>query len=210
RENRLVELEQKTTENSNKLNEYEEERKSILEEAKELIESAKKALAYKTAEGLSDSFITQYDNANKWWKSIFWMIGASLCLIGTLCLGIWIMDNIQEQWFMIMGRILLLPIPISGAVFCAKQYTKQKNIIEDYAYKSTIAKAIVGFSEQLKKNGNNNDDIEYTDYIQKALSEIHKDPLRPRKEERTINLKQNQLDQVVDLAKKIVDLTKDK
>lgn len=208
RDNRLTELEQKTTENSDKLNKYEEERKRILEEAKELIENAKQALGYSTSQGLSESFDTQYNNANKWWKSIFWIIGASLCLTGTLCLGIWIMNNIQEQWFMIMGRILLLPIPITGAVFCANQYTKQKNIIEDYAYKLTIAKAIVGFSEQLKKNGNDVDDIEYTDYIQKALGEIHKDPLRLRKAESSVNLKSNQIDQVVDLAKKIVDLTK--
>lgn len=208
RDNRLTELEQKTTENSNKLNEYEEERKRVLEEAKELIENAKQALGYSTSQGLSETFDTQYKNANKWWKSIFWIIGATLCLIGTLCLGIWVMNNIQEQWFMIMGRILLLPIPITGAVFCANQYTKQKNIIEDYAYKLTIAKAIVGFSEQLKKNGNDVDDIEYTDYIQKALGEIHKDPLRSRKEESSVGLKSNQIDQVVDLAKKIVDLTK--
>src|SRR5690554_5754903 len=118
------------------------------------------------------------------------------------------MEYIKEEWFMILGRVLLLPIPIAGAAFCANQYTKQKNIIEDYAYKLTIAKAIVGFSEQLKKNGNKVDDVEYTDYIQKALGEIHKDPLRSRKEERSISLKSNQFDQVVDLAKKIADLTK--
>jgi len=210
RDNRLTELEQKTIENSDKLNEYEKERVKILNEAKELIENAKKALGYSTSQGLSESFDTQYKKAKEGNLLTLWMIGAVVSLICTLGLGIWVMNNIQEQWFMIMGRILLLPIPIAGAVFCANQYTKQKNIIEDYAYKSTIAKAIVGFSEQLKKNGNDVDDIEYTDYIQKALGEIHKDPLRPRKEERTINLKQNQLDQVVDLAKKIVDLTKDK
>ncbi|MBB1148543.1 hypothetical protein H4K35_00070 [Myroides sp. NP-2] len=208
RDNRLTELEQKTNENSDKLNKYEEERKKILEEAKELIENAKQALGYSTSQGLSDSFDTQYTNANKWWKSVFWIVGASLCLLGTLCLGIWVMINIQEQWFMIMGRILLLPIPIAGAVFCANQYTKQKNIIEDYAYKLTIAKAIVGFSEQLKKNGNDVDDIEYTDYIQKALGEIHKDPLRSRKEGSSVGFKSNQLDQVLELAKKIADLTK--
>ena len=208
RDNRLIELEQKTIENSNKLDEYEKERKRVLEEARELIENAKQALGYSTSQGLSESFDTQYKNANKWWKSVFWILGASLCLLGTLCLGIWVMNNIQEQWFMIMGRILLLPIPIAGAVFCANQYTKQKNIIEDYAYKLTIAKAIVGFSEQLKKNGNEVDDIEYTDYIQKALGEIHKDPLRLRKAESLTSIKSNQIDQVVDLAKKIVDLTK--
>lgn len=208
RENRLTELEQKTIENSDKLSEYEKARVKILKEANELIESAKQALSYKTAEGLSASFNTQYENANKWWKSVFWIIAAAVCLITTLLSGIWIMNNIQGEWYMIMGRILLLPIPIAGAVFCANQYTKQKNIIEDYAYKLTIAKAIVGFSEQLKKNGNDVDDVEYTDYIQKALGEIHKDPLRARKEERSVGLKSNQIDQVVELAKKIIDLSK--
>src|SRR5690606_18660346 len=95
RENRLIELEQKTVENSDKLNQYEEERKKILEEAKELIENAKQALRYKTAEGLSASFFIQYENANKWWKSIFWIIAASLCLVGTLYSGIWVMENIK-------------------------------------------------------------------------------------------------------------------
>lgn len=208
RETKLVELEERTSTNTQKLKEYEEERQTVLKEANQLIESAKQALNYKTAEGLSDAFNIQHMNASKWWISASWITGAALCLIGTLWLGIWIMQNIQGQWYMIMGRILLLPIPIAGAVFCANQYTKQKNIIEDYAYKLTVAKALVGFSEQLKKNGNKEDQKEYADYVQKALAEIHKDPLRSRKEANSIGFKSSQLDQVVELAKKIVDISK--
>lgn len=208
REVKLVELEQRTSANVESLKKYEDERKKVLQEANQLIESAKQALGYKTAEGLSASFDTQYKKAKEGNILTWWMVGAIVSLICTLGLGIWVMEYIKEEWFMILGRVLLLPIPIAGAAFCANQYTKQKNIIEDYAYKLTIAKAIVGFSEQLKKNGNKVDDVEYTDYIQKALGEIHKDPLRSRKEERSISLKSNQFDQVVDLAKKIADLTK--
>lgn len=208
REVKLVELEQRTSANIESLKKYEDERKKVLQEANQLIESAKQALGYKTAEGLSASFDTQYKKAKEGNILTWWMVGAIVSLICTLGLGIWVMEYIKEEWFMILGRVLLLPIPIAGAAFCANQYTKQKNIIEDYAYKLTIAKAIVGFSEQLKKNGNKVDDVEYTDYIQKALGEIHKDPLRSRKEERSISLKSNQFDQVVDLAKKIADLTK--
>ena len=118
--------------------------------------------------------------------------------------------NENNQWFIILGRILLLPIPIMGAIFCANQYTKQKNIIEDYAYKQTIAKAIVGFSEQLKKNGKDEDNSEYVDYIRNALAEIHKDPLRSRKEEKQslTNLKAGQLEKIIELAKKITELGK--
>ena len=142
----------------------------------------------------------------------YWIVGAIACLVGAACLGWYFMQSINEnnQWFIILGRILLLPIPIMGAIFCANQYTKQKNIIEDYAYKQTIAKSVVGFSEQLKKNGKDEDNSEYVDYIRKALTEIHKDPLRSRKEEKQslTNLKAGQLEKIIELAKKITELGK--
>lgn len=209
RENKLSKLQVDTKEISQKIDDYERERKRILEEANTLIESAKQALEYKTAEGLSDAFSNQHKQANKWYMYIWWIVGAIVCLLGTIGLGLWVMHNIQDQWFMILGRLLLLPIPIMGAIFCANQYTKQKNIIEDYAYKQTIAKAIVGFSEQLKKNEKDGDNSEYVDYIRQALGEIHKDPLRSRKEDKPLlNLKNNQFEQVIELAKKIIDVGK--
>ncbi|MFJ1492482.1 hypothetical protein [Capnocytophaga canis] len=209
RDKRLAQIEAETNSISEKLKKYEEERKSILKEAQNLIETAKQALNYKTAEGLSAAFSTQHEQANKWYYWVWWIVGAGVCLCGTLGLGLWVMYNIQDQWFMILGRILLLPIPIIGAVFCANQYTKQKNIIEDYAYKQTIAKAIVGFSEELNKNGKDGDNSEYVNYIKQALTEIHKDPLRSRKEDKPLlNLKNNQLEQLIELAKKIIEIGK--
>ncbi|MGZ5245297.1 MAG: hypothetical protein ACXWEY_01790 [Bacteroidia bacterium] len=71
-----------------------------------------------------------------------------------------------------------MPLPIAGAIFCANQYVRQKNIIEDYAYKMVLAKSIVGFSEQIRKD--NSPDEEYTHYIKTVLNEIHNDPLRRR------------------------------
>lgn len=208
RNKKLTEIEQKTDENKNQLIEYEKERKNILKEANELISSAKNALNYKTAEGLSDSFSNQYDKASNKWVLGGWLGAAAIALMTSVWLGINIIENVEDQWFLVMSRILLLPLPISAVVFCAQQYNKQKNIIEDYAYKTTIAKAIVGFSEQLKKNGKDDDNSEYVEYIQKALGEIHKDPLRPRKEKKLENLSNSQFDQVITLAKKIVEFSK--
>ena len=179
RENRLNELEQKTEENNTKLDEYEKERKSILEEANKLIESAKKALNYKTAEGISASFQGKYEDSKNKWLIGGWITGSIICLLGTVALGLWILDTNPDYTGLLIGRISLLPLPIIGAVFCANQYTKQKNIIEDYAYKMVLSKAIVGFSEQLKKNGTENNE-EYIHYIKTALEEIHRDPLRKR------------------------------
>ena len=70
----------------------------------------------------------------------------------------------------------MVPFTITGAIFCANQYTKQKNLIEDYAYKTTIAKSIIAFSEELRTK----DPERYAEYISTILKEIHQDPLRKR------------------------------
>lgn len=209
RDKRLNELEVLTEGNGKKLLEFEKERQNILSESKKLIESAKTALNYKTAEGISASFQVQYEKANK--KGVFgwWIFGSIICLLLTITLGIWILYKVPNDMVILFARISLLPLPIIGAIFCANQYTKQKNIIEDYAYKMVLAKSIVGFSEQLKKNGTENNE-EYIHYIKTALEEIHKDPLRKRT---TSNSKESKteptdLAQIVELFEKIKKLIK--
>jgi hypothetical protein len=85
-----------------------------------------------------------------------------------------------------------MPLTIAAAWFCSSQFVKQKNIAEDYAYKTVLAKSIVGFSEQLSKKSNQGD--EYKKYIEKMLDEIHRDPIR-RNERR--NVKGAELDELI-------------
>jgi hypothetical protein len=207
REKRLDKLEENTKTNNEKLTEYEKERSSILKQANELIDSAKKALNYKTAEGISASFQEQYDDSNNWKIFGSWIIGAILCLGGTIALGIWILNTKDDSLGILLGRISLLPLPIIGAIFCANQYTKQKNIIEDYAYKMVLSKAIVGFSEQLKKNGSEENE-EYVHYIKTALGEIHKDPLRKRESRKQDKSNSSNLKDLIEVAERIVKMSK--
>lgn len=209
RDKKLSELENLTETNSQKLKDYETERIAILAESKKLIESAKTALNYKTAEGISASFQVQYENANDKYVFGSWIIGAIVCLLITIGLGIWILQNVPNDLVILFARISLLPLPIIGAIFCANQYTKQKNIIEDYAYKMVLAKSIVGFSEQLKKNGTENNE-EYIHYIKTALEEIHKDPLRKRNNSNAKHSKiePTNLAQIGELVEKIIKLMK--
>ncbi|APZ47695.1 hypothetical protein BW723_15960 [Polaribacter reichenbachii] len=207
REKKLDELEQNTNSNNEKLSEYIKERETILKQANELIESSKKALNYTTAEGISASFQEQYNNSNNWKIFGSWIFGAVICLLGTIALGIWILKTKDDNIGILIGRISLLPLPIIGAIFCANQYTKQKNIIEDYAYKMVLSKAIVGFSEQLKKNGTDGNE-EYVHYIKTALIEIHKDPLRKREKTKQTETKDTNFKDLIEVAERIVKLTK--
>ena len=207
RDRRLDELEQNIVINKDKLADYQKERVKILEEADKLIEASKKALNYTTAEGISASFQSQYVISNNFWIIAGWISGAIICLLGTVELGIWVLETETGKIVPLIGRISLLPLPIIGAVFCANQYTKQKNIIEDYAYKMVLSKAIVGFSEQLKKNGSETNE-EYIHYVKTALEEIHKDPLRKRDKNKESKNEAPGLKDVVEMAEKIIKMSK--
>ena len=167
------------------------------------VASAKKALNYKTAEGISASFQSQYNKADNNWIIGGWISAAIICLLGTIALGVWVLQTEPSQIGLLIGRVSLLPLPIIGAIFCANQYSKQKNIIEDYAYKMVLSKAIVGFSEQLKKNGTESNE-EYIHYIKTALEEIHRDPLRKRQNNKETKNDSAGLKDIVEVAEKII------
>ncbi len=186
---------------------------SILKEAQQLIENAKIALNYSTASGLSESFQAQHNNAKKWHFSLGWIVGAVCFLLIAIFIGVWITLDANSTTQFIVGRIAIIPLPIVGAVFCANQYVKQKNIIEDYAYKMVLAKSIVGFSEQLKKDASDNKG-EYIHYIKVALEEIHKDPLRGRITRLSKNKMQEKAEnmsfkEILEVVEKLVKINKD-
>ena len=194
REQTLTKQAISTTTYESKLNEYTQEHITKLEEARQLIEEAKTALHYKNAEGLSAAFSHQLDTASNKHARLWWLGGAIIFILATLFIGIWIVTGwglnesvVQNQMILnLVGRLSMIPFTIAGAIFCANQYTKQKNIIEDYAYKTTIAKSIIAVSEELRSK----DPERYAEYISTILREIHQDPLRKRgkdKEDFTLN-----------------------
>ncbi|PKH51401.1 hypothetical protein CXF68_12235 [Tenacibaculum sp. Bg11-29] len=202
-------IDKRTQEYNTNIENFEKEREQLNKKAKDTINQALTALEYNTARGLSASFQTQLDKIEKSnYKQ--WLLGAGFFLLLTIGIGIWIVLSGHTDISGTIGRIALTPFTVIGAIFCANQYIRQKNVIEDYSYKMVLAKSIVGFSEQLN-NGQDNSD-EYKEYIKMALSEIHQDPLRKRsKSDKDVDggIKSG-IDSVIDTAQKIVGLTKNK
>ena len=175
-------------------------------EIKELIESAKKALNLKTAEGISAAIATQYEESKKPYLVGWWSFGAILFFLLAIGITVWIISGYKipetDSWNSIVGRVVAIGVAISAATFCARQYIKQKNIIEDYAYKMTLAKSIVAFTEEIKKSDKN----QVAPYLTKVLDEIHKDPLRARTKPKEINLS----DKSINYLEKMIDVIKSK
>ena len=197
---------------------YKETYSGKLSEAAKLIEEAKLALNYKNAEGLSAAFSSQLTNASNNWKTVSWIVGALVFIIATLLIGIWIVagwgmnyDSIEgnntRMIYNLIGRLSMIPFTVAGAIFCANQYTKQKNIIEDYAYKTVLAKSIIAFSEELRIDDNNRSDY-YKEYISTILKEIHQDPLRKRgKDKEPLSIKDSQgiIEKVIELLQSAIN-----
>lgn len=168
------------------LEEYSTIQQLYLSEAHKLIEKSKLALSYTTSVGLSSSFDAQCKEI-KGWKSFklwSWLVAAAIGVIGVICIGVWLIygnhhandGNVTSMWLQIIGKISMIPLLVTTIVFCANQYGKQKNLLEDYSYKLALAKSMVAFSEELREK----DSERYKEYLSTVLNEILKDPLRTR------------------------------
>ena len=171
-----------------------------------LISQAEKALQLKSAEGLSAALSTQYTEASDWKNKVGWLIGAGFFILLATALTVWIVSGWEiedpNSWSTIVGRVVAIGISITAATFCAQRYVKQKQISEDYAYKLTLAKSIVAFTEEIKKR----DDKQVPIYLSKVLDEIHKDPLRPRSKPKEITLNEKSINYI----EKLIDMVKSK
>lgn len=180
REKQLSKQKEQTDKYNQDLKAYTDDYTKKMSEVESLIDNAIIALEYSTAEGISAAFQTQYKEANKPENKRYWLIGAGFFILLTLGLGVWIVGGWgmehTDRLYTLVGRLSLIPFALLGALFCAKQYVKQKNLIEDYAYKAVLSKSIVAFSENLRVN----DPEKYAEYISTVLKEIHQDPLRKR------------------------------
>lgn len=206
RELQLDDQEQRTTEHSAIIDVFRADFIEIKNEAQTIIETARTALAYRTAEGLSAAFTERYNDAkdDKFRKN--WLIAAGIMLGCAVGIGIWVTLDHSVTLAVVAGRLTLIPILVGGVWFCAKQYVRQLDLAEEYAYKSILSKSLVGFSEQMSKENNENSD--HSIYIRTVLAQIHTNPLKPTLESPKPTGDAVSLDHVEKIAKMVADLQK--
>lgn len=168
--NEIAKQRQSSKEYDKKLKEYEAEMESFKEAARETLQLT-------GAAGLSEAFSTEYDKKAKPMKQlqqVFWVLSAAGFVVAATGISFWLLLEAETVNFAVaFFRLAVASLLISGAWFCAGQYVKNKNIMEDYGYKSVLAKSLVAFLEQLPKAARKG-------YLAMALLEIHQDPLRKR------------------------------
>ena len=154
---------------------YTEKRDVEFKEAKGLITQARDALGYTTGVGISAAIDERYiEEKTKGIKSLLWLVAAATLLVGGIYAGsLLVLTKETIDAGLLVTRIAIMSAAFSATWFCAAQYTKHKNILEDYGYKTVLAKSIVAFLDLLTGD-------ERERYLEMVLTEIHKDPLRKR------------------------------
>jgi len=179
--------------------------------ATKLIEQAETALELKETEGISKAFSARLSSLHSSKAKMFWLIGSVVFVFITLLFGflltggeikIWVLNiafDTTDNIGIIIGRIMVTLIGISGAVFCSNQYIRINNVEEDYEYKVVLSKSILAFANKIKSLDDNGSKV--AEYLTRVLEEIHQDPLRTRKSKKKEN---NEKD--LDKLKKITDI----
>lgn len=141
--------------------------------AEELTEKAKAVLNLSGTVSIGQFFKEQYEEALKHTKG--WLIACAILLIAAVGVCVWALWNyhdLKESVYLI-SRLSIVPLILGGLWFCSSQYIKQKNIIEDYAYKKVLALSMVSFRNEISDSSPEG----VSDYIKAVLAQLHQPPL---------------------------------
>lgn len=155
-------------------------------ELESLIAKTKEIMGDASASKIGEHFKIQYDKSKK--LLALWPIISGSFLLCAIC--ICLLTVFPELYVMVFGgdvtnhvsdnavpflisRILVAPLFLAGAWFCATQYIKQKNITEDYAYKKVLSLSLLSIKAEVEKTGEKNT----SDFIRAIQGEIVKSPL---------------------------------
>ncbi|KHS91420.1 hypothetical protein RC86_10240 [Pectobacterium brasiliense] len=152
-----------------------------------LIATVKGIVGNATAAAVGQHFKIQYDRSKRYiilWPSLgalFLLSAIAICLLTVfpeIYVGIFggevsAHDFNDDNVPYIISRILVAPLFLVGAWFCASQYIKQKNIIEDYAYKKVLSLSLMSIKSEIEKTGEKNTSA----FIKAVQKEILKSPL---------------------------------
>ncbi len=157
-----------------KLNDFTEKCRSSMEKAESLIKKSHEALNLSTANGLSKAFYTRQEKLENKQVKQAWLIAGGVAVVLAISIGIYTFFDKDITIANVAARTLLMTILIGVAVFCSKQYAKNRILEEDYAYKVALAASMPGIAEECEKAGLRKE------YVVKLLDEILQDPQRAR------------------------------
>lgn len=118
----------------------------------------------------------------------YWLVGSGVFVVLALLLALALMAGEvkfsgetlltfqNDAWHQVLGRLSIVGLLVTAAIFCAKQYTKNGRLLEEYAYKKVVSASLPSILQELEGRQHTTDSLE-SKYLIQAIEELHQHPL---------------------------------
>ena len=118
----------------------------------------------------------------------YWLVGSGVFVVLALILALALMAGEvkfsgetlmtfqSDAWHQVLGRLSIVGLLVTAAVFCAKQYTKNGRLLEEYAYKKVVSASLPSILQELEGRQMTTTSLE-SKYLIQAIEELHQHPL---------------------------------
>lgn len=126
---------------------------------------------------LFSTFATRKDDLNDKLKN--WLIWLGIIIAILIGLSGWIaydIIGIDTNWYKVIVKIGISFPLIYMLVFLSNRYTKERRLVEEYAFKSTISLALTPYADLVKKVEESGADSKYRDFLISSIENIFSVP----------------------------------
>lgn len=199
----ITTLETKVTEQSQKLTEGEQKYTELTTQISELKEEVKKQLTVATAGTLAGSFASRQKDlkfGRRLWLFFFVISAVTFVVTGYIVIEQIIHANLLNSPLPLIRIFITIPL-FYVVKFCADSYRKERDLEEEYAFKSAVSLSLAGYQKLLKDELPDGSNQQVIDFITSSISRIYSPPRKgdnkKTKEEKDF------LDEIIELIKQI-------
>ena len=165
------------------------------------VEEVRKMMGYIADGTLSHSFNKRKENIKRSEKIWMWVsLGTLLGLIAWVCVVfIWLSANTGIVWAdILINGIKATPLAFAFG-FALTEYSKERNLLEEYAFREAVAVTLTAYLEQL--NGDNTD--EQKKLLVNTVEKLYTKPIISNKEYKLFNFDTKDIAKTAEKVKEI-------
>ena len=178
-------LNEQATIHHGEVSELSEQTKELHKKVEELIKETKVQLGVAANAKLASTFERVKENLiGEKWKWFWWLVGAVVVLIiATVIVVIWQIKDVGTLYQLNFLVKLALTSPfVYFVVFINREYSRTRNLIEEYTFKAAIARSFEAYKEIIQSI-NSEDLTETLDFIIRSIKDLYSSPM--------VNIKNN-------------------
>lgn len=208
----LKQMTDTTTKIENNVKEYSDKTTAIIKKNEEQTKEIDNQLGKATGVSLFKSFQARRKSLNTGLNN--WLIALGVSTAGFIGVSVWIFYDVSEKVFdpLFFGMKIAISLPLLFVIgFVSSRYTKERRLVEEYAFKASVALALKPYADLIEKDES---DEKYREFLIKTIENIFDAPTdKVFGLDKKLHVKEDKfnlagLNEMVDTVKKIKETLK--